>query len=547
MSRTNPARGPAARAAARGARRGARRPWPAAIALAALGLAGCAVGPDFHPPAPQVPAAFTAPLTPAAGAASAAADAPPHTAAPDMAHWWRSLGDAQLDKLVEQVLTDSPTIEMALSRLQQARSFEVAVTGAALPQLGVGSGGGHGTGSNLARGGRAPAAVHAADQSAPDVAHITQASGFSAGWDVDLFGRFRREIEAARYDAQAAAAARDAVQVALVADVVRAYFGLRGYQTQVAVLQQNEEAARKLVDLVQARFDRGITNELDLTLARRQYAATVAELAPLTAQVDAARDQIAALLGRFPDDLRAELTAPAMIPPVPERIELGVPIDMLRRRPDIREAEWELGGATARIGVAIGELYPQLSLSAAVGRQRAALIGGLPSATQRIWSIGYSAGMPLLDFGTLDAIVQVADLRAQEQLYRYRQTVVQAFQDVDTSVAAFSAQQERLRSLGDAVVAGQRAMTLASERYDRGLTDFLNVVDAQRQEYQLEAQYAVAQMTVGQQYVAVFQALGGGWEGYEGPPALPLPQPAVLAIFRRMLQPAPYTAAAAAR
>ncbi len=517
-----------------------RRTWTAACAAAtvAAALAGCAVGPDFHPVQTRLPAAFAS----QAGTAAPVAGGAP---APDMARWWQAMGDAQLDRLVEQALKDSPTIEIALSRLQQARAVEIAVTGMALPQVVAGSGGGHGTGTNLIRGGRVPGALHAADQSAPDIAHITQGSGVNATWDVDLFGRLRREIEAARDDAQAAAAARDAVQVALVGDVVRTYFRLRGFQMQVLVLQQNEEAVRRLVDLVQARFDRGITNELDLTLAQRQYAATVAELAPLTAQADAARGRIAALLGRFPDDLKDDLMAPSTIPAAPERIALGLPIDLLRRRPDIRAAEWDLAGATARIGVAIGDLYPQLSLSAAVGRQRAALLGGLPSTTQRIWSIGYAAGLPLLDFGTLDAAVQVADLQAQEQLYRYRQTVVQAFEDVDTSYAAFTAQQLRLRSLGDAVVAGQRAMSLASERYDRGLTDFLNVVDAQRQEYQLEAQYAVAQTAVGEQYVAVIQALGGGWEGFEGPPALDTPLPAVMAIFRRMLQPAPHTAEAA--
>ncbi len=511
----------------------ARPPWHrASLPLMLAALAGCAVGPDFKPPAVNPPAHFAAANT-----------ADP---AVEMGHWWQALGDAQLNRLVDRLLQDSPQIEIALSRLQQARTVEIAITGSALPQIVAGSGGGHGTGSNLIRGGRVPGALHAADQTAPDIAHITQATGFNATWDVDLFGRFRREIEAARYDAQAAAAARDAVQVALVGDMVRTYFRLRGYQTQVLVLQQNEAAARKLVDIVQARFDRGITNELDLTLARRQYAATVAELAPLEAQVEAERDRIAALLGRFPDDLKAELSPAAVIPPVPGQIALGLPIDLLRRRPDIRVAEWDLGSATARIGVAVADLYPQLSLSAALGRQREALFGGQPSSTRRIWSVGYAAGVPLLDFGTLDAIVQVADLQAQEQLWRYRQTVAQAFADVDSTVAAYEAQQKRLGSLGDAVVAGQRAMSLASERYDRGLTDFLNVVDAQRQEYQLEAQYAQAQAAVGEQYVAVIQALGGGWEGFGGPPSLPVPEPAVMAVFHRMLQPAPFSATAAA-
>jgi NodT family efflux transporter outer membrane factor (OMF) lipoprotein len=515
------------------ATRHARRPIALPL-LVAGSLAGCAVGPDFHAPSAAVPAQFAG-----SRAVAGAPSAPPAAAgAPvDPVLWWRSLNDPELDSLVERALTANPGLEIALARLQEARTFEIAVTGLALPQIAAGSGGGRGTGTDLTRGGRVAGPLQSADH-VPSDSRVTSISGGDLNWDIDLFGKFRREIEAARYDAQAAAAARDAVQVAVIADVVRAYVDLRGLQMQFAVLQQSQVAAQKLLDLVQARFDRGITNELDLTLAQRQYAAVAASLGPLSAQVRAAQFAIAVLLGKFPEELAEELAPPGLIPSIPVQIAAGIPVDLIRRRPDIRLAEWELAGATARIGVATANLFPQLSLGAGLGVQ-AQGFGYQPSGNQRIWSVGYSAVLPLLDFGTLDALVHVADLRTHEQLVNYKHTVQAAVAEVDIAMVSFQAQQQSIASLSTAVVASQRAMDLASERYDRGLSDFLNVVDAQRQAYELEGQYVGAEKVLAEQFVGLYRSLGGGWQLYAGPPALPARKPAIVAMFDRLLWPQP--------
>jgi NodT family efflux transporter outer membrane factor (OMF) lipoprotein len=508
-----------------------RRPLILVVA-AALAQFGCAVGPDFRPPTVALPEGFA---KPAVSVSPAAAGRPAQMQAVEVARWWHALGDPELDALVDRALKDNPSLEIALDRLQQARTFEVAVTGFALPRLEASAGGARGTGSDLTRG-RVPGALGSADHTINSASRINEISGFDAAWDIDVFGRLRRGIEAARYDAQAAAAARDAAQVAVVCDVVRAYVDLRGLQVQLAVLRQNLEAARQLMDLVQARFDRGITNELDLTIARRQYATVEAGIAPLEAGIDAARNALAVLVGRFPEEMDKELATPGMIPAVPERIDPGLPLDLIRRRPDIREAEWDLAGATARVGIATANLFPQLAITGGSGLQGQGL-GYSPASTQKIWSLGYAAAVPLLDFGVLDAFADIADLQARERLASYKLTVLRAVQDVDSSMAAFQAQQSRLSSLGEAVIASQRAMALATERYDRGLTDFLNVVDAQRQEYDLEGQYAFTQMTMAEQFVGVYRALGGGWEQYDGPPQIRTPQPAIVAMFRRLIQP----------
>ena len=497
------------------------------VAAIVMGMTGCAVGPDYHTPKMKVPDGFAAGSGPQGAKGTG-------NASVDPAKWWHALNDVQLDSLIDRAIQANPGLEIALTRLQEARTFETVVAGRALPDLEASAGAGRGTGTNLARGRIAPPLNAASNTTG--LRHVTSIAGFDAGWEIDLFGRFRREIEAARYDTEASAAARNAVLTTVVADVVRAYLDMRGLQTQHAVLRQNLRSAQKSLELVQARFDRGITNELDVTLARRQLATLQAQVAPLASQISAAQYAIAVLLGQFPEDLAKELDKPELIPQIPEQIDAGLPLDLIRRRPDILEAERLLAGATARIGIATANLFPRLALTAGAGQQVQGL-GVTPASNQFIWSAGAATIWPLLDFGTLDALVNVADLRMHELLISYKQTVLRAVQEVDSSMSSYAAQQDRLRNLGEALAASQRAVSLASQRYDRGLTDFLNVVDAEREQYDLEQQYAAAQVTVGEQFVALYKSLGGGWEQYQSIPPIRQPQPAIVAAFRRLLNP----------
>jgi outer membrane protein TolC len=245
---------------------------------------------------------------------------------------------------------------------------------------------------------------------------------------------------------------------------------------------------------------------------------------------------LASLLGEYPQSLVQELSEPGLIPSVPAAVEPGIPLDLLKRRPDIQLAERQLAASTARIGVATADLYPQVSLVAAIGAQ--AQSWGSPNIGKHIWSFGPGAVWPVLDFGTLDAKVDVAHLATHAALVEYRRTIIDAVQEVDGAVARYSAEQSRLKSLGDAMLAGQRAVDLANARYERGLTDFLNVVDAEHQFYTLQEQYAAAQVAQGEEFVKLYKALGGGWENYQSVPAIRRPQPAILAAFRRALSPA---------
>jgi NodT family efflux transporter outer membrane factor (OMF) lipoprotein len=497
-------------------------------AIACFCLAACAVGPDYHTPAMKVPDNFVAAQDKGQKSMELSIDKP----VIDAAQWWQRLEDPKLNSLIERAVRNNPDIEIALDRMQEARTAELVVMGQDLPVAGASAGGGGGTGTDLARGRVAPP-LHSAEN-AQGLKEIAGAFGFDAGWEIDLFGKYRRAIEAAQYDSQAALAARNTVLISIIADVARAYIDMRAQQMQLAVLEKNTGVALDYFNLTRERFERGITNELDLSLAKRQLASLQAEKAPLVGQIHAAQYVIAVLLGEFPEDLAKEFEKPEMIPQLPEKIDAGIPLDLLRRRPDIQEAERQLAGATARIGVATADLFPHLVLSGAVGYQGQGL-GVHPEMLRSIWSIGPSVNWRLLDFGTLDALVDIADLRSRELLVNYKRTVLNAVREVDTSIDSYAAQQDRLHHLNDALAASQRSVSLATERYDRGLTDSLNVIDAERQEYNLEQQYVSSHQAAAEQFIALYKALGGGWEQYQSFPPINEPQPAVIAAFRRLL------------
>jgi NodT family efflux transporter outer membrane factor (OMF) lipoprotein len=485
-----------------------------------VGAAGCAAGPNYRTPKPDEPPHFVANTS------------GQNAAAVDLAVWWKSLNDAELDSLVERAVKSNLDLEIALTRLQQARTYESVVLGHALPEVDASAAAARGTGSDLTRG-RADTPLRSADTST-GLQHINTIAGFDAVWELDIFGKYRRAFEAARADTQAEFAARNGVLTSVVANVVRAYIDLRGFQIQLGVLRQASDVLRESLRIVDIRYQRGITNELDVALATRELDTMQAQIAPLEAQVSAAQYTLAVLLGEYPESMVQELAKPTLIPSMPGAAAPGVPLDLLKRRPDIQQSERELAAATARIGVATANLFPQVSLVASIGSQSQGW-GTTPDIGKHVWSFGPGAVWPLLDFGALDAEVDIADLQAHLQLVNYRRTIISAVQEVDTALDAYAAQQDRLKNLGDAMVAGQRAVDLATERYNRGLTDFLNVVDAERQFDDLQLQYAVAQVAQGEQFVRLYKSLGGGWQDYQAIPAIRRPQPAVVAAFRRVL------------
>jgi NodT family efflux transporter outer membrane factor (OMF) lipoprotein len=487
-------------------------------------LAGCAVGPRYRAPDPAAPAAFASVTTDVA--------AQPVATDSEIANWWHRLADPELDRLVERAVSGNTDIAIALARLQQARAYEAAIVGRALPEVDATGAAGRGTGSDLTRG-RAAQPLVSAD-STQGLKQINALAGFDATWELDVFGRYRRAYEAAHADSAAAIAARNTVVAAVVADVVRGYVDLRGLQTETAILEKAQATLAESLRIVRIRYERGITNELDVTLATRELAAVEAELPPLRAASRAAAYTLATLTGAYPEALAAELDAPAMVPAMPGAVAPGLPLEVLKRRPDVQEAERSLAAASARIGVATAALFPTIGVIGAIGVERQGW-GTTPDASRHIWSFGPGAIWPVLDLGTLDAQLTIAKLDMRVRLETYRSTIFNAVREVDTAADDFDAAQLRLKKLDDGVAAASRAVDLASERYDRGLTDFLNLVDAERTLYDLERAYVHGQVAEGEAYVALYKGLGGGWQNYQDVPAAHRPLPAVVAAFREVL------------
>jgi len=327
------------------------------------------------------------------------------------------------------------------------------------------------------------------------------------------------------------------VLVSVIADVARNYVDVRSLQSRLQINRNAVKAAQKTVDLAQARFNRGLTNELDVTLAKRELATVQAQAPLLIGAISHAEGQLAMLLGTFSQDVIPQLRVSPGLPRVPSRLRPGVPADLLRRRPDIRGAERQLAASTARVGVAIADLFPTVAFTAGIGVQGGSKATGSSAAAPLsgpIWSAGPGGYWPLLDFGKLDALIDAQELAAHEQLVAYKKEVIFAVEEVDDAIKQYRAQQQRLRELSVALEQSGEAVKVATDRYERGLTDFLNVLDAQRQEFDLEDQNAVAQEAVVIQYIALFKALGGGWELYDELPPLKEAQPGVVAAVRRL-------------
>lgn len=495
-----------------------RRAKRICVAAIALCVGACTVGPDYAPPKPTLPAQFTT---------VSSARTQPEV---DLSQWWQALKDPELDALIARAIAANPDVDIALARLQEERTREAVIAGEQLPLVEANGSIAKGTGSNSTRG-RVSGPLNAATD-ATNLREITQVVGFDAGWELDLFGQLRREAEAARANTQAAFHARNAVLIAVVADVARTYFNLRGSQLRLGVMRKDIDVARQGLDFVRTRFKLGITNELDVALAARELGTLSAQLAPLQADIATEENGLAVLLGTFPDNIRAELERPGALPQLPAQVQTGLPLALLKRRPDIQEAERKIAVANATIGVATAALFPEIALSGAAGVQGQGL-GRSPATNTFIWSVGPSAYWPILDFGTLDAQIENATFQRQEQLVNYRKTVQEAVREVDDSISNYASQQDRLTRLNEAVNASERAVALAAERYDRGLTDYLNVLDAERENFSLKDQFIAARTQAGVQLIGLYKALGGGWEHFQNIPPIRQPQPAILALFER--------------
>lgn len=455
----------------------------------------CTVGPTFQPPTPDMPSRWTE----SAENVSARADA-------KISAWWTLFQDPVLNSLITRAITSNQDLRLAETRIREARALRRMTASKSLPAVDA-------TGSyTYSRTGDTPSSLTTTqDLFQLQANQDLYQAGFDVNWEIDIFGGTRRATEAA--DASVAASVEDGrdVLVSLVAEVSRNYLDLRGIQQRLVLAKENISLQEKTFDMVRKRFQSGFGDELAVVQAETQHAIARSQIPPLESAASQAMHQLALLLGLMPDALVPELTGKKPIPATPPQVPVILPSELLRQRPDIRRAERQLAAATAEIGVATAELFPRFSLAAFIGLESTDL-SQLVTSGSRFWTVGPQVKWSLFDGGKARAGIEASNSRRDRAQIFYEKTVLTALVETENALVAFSREQQTRQSLKTAVIAGQRALSISKTQYVLGFVDFLNVLQIELALYQSQDQLVQSEQRLSLDMVALFKALGGGWE-----------------------------------
>lgn len=503
-----------------------------APAFAATLLSGCTLGPNFIPPNLFAPSAwFASRAAPKATISMAVAE-------PVDPNWWRLFNDPQLTALEGRVAASNLNVRLATIRLAQSRAQRGVTAADQFPALngntsytqekisnrgvaglfGGSSAGGSSNGSGTSAqtssnglGGTMGGIPAAGIGSGGIPPFNLYQYGFDASWELDLWGRVSRSVESADATLESSAESRRNMLLSSVAELARDYLQLRGQQRDLQIAQETLASERQSLALTQQRATGGLTTDLDVANAASQVATTAAQIPQLEQTAQVTMNAIGLLLGQPPGSMEAELGSPKPVPPVPPTVPVGLPSELTRRRPDIRQAEAQLHSATAEIGAAEADFFPKVTLSGSIGIQATRFID-LGSWQSRQYSVGPSISIPIFEGGRLLYSLELRKAQQQEAAVNYQLTVLQAFHDVDNALTAYAAEQRRRDHLVRAVAQARRALGLAQSQYAQGLATFLDVLTAQRTVFTAEQQDADSLTTISTNLVQLYKALGGGWE-----------------------------------
>ncbi|WP_428392312.1 efflux transporter outer membrane subunit [Lichenicoccus sp.] len=495
---------------------------------ASLLVTGCSVGPHYTPPHLFSPSSwFGMPRKQTTTARGRAPESVPVAAEPSP-RWWDQFGDPELSALESRVASENFTVRLATIRLAESRAQVREAAGPQFPSLNGSAGytrqqfsskefergleNGISSGALGGLLGNRNTDAYRQEAGSLRIPPIdTWRDGIDASWELDLWGRVRHSVEAARATLKASAEDRRSMLVAQFAEVARDYMTLRGQQAQLAILRDNLRVARDSVRLTRARFTGGLTTELDVENAVSQLDSVAAQIPDAEQQVAVQINALGFLLGEPPQALRTELGTAAPVPPVPPRVPVGVPSELARRRPDIREAEAQLHAATANVDVAVADFYPRVTLTGAFNFEALSL-RDLGFWSARAYSLGPSISLPIFQGGQLRGQLQLNQAQQQEAALSYQRTVLQAWEDVDNALTAYALQQRRRDADQRSVRSYARALSLARQQYAHGLQTFLNVLTAERGLFGAREQLATSTTQVSSDFVQLYNALGGGWE-----------------------------------
>lgn len=481
-------------------------------------LAGCTVGPDFQKPAGESPASWFA-------GPKEAVKPPPSVpvAEPVDPNWWTLFNDPKLTELEQRVAGENLDVKAAGIRFAESRAQLGVARSAEMPSLNA-----H---TSYVRQQASNNGIFAVIPSAAGASGASGASGnstggvkggglqpfdlfqggFDASWEVDLWGGVARSVESATASSEAANEAKRSALLSSLAEVARDYIQLRGAQAQLAIARDNVSTARQSLSLTQQRAAGGVTTDLDVANASAQLRTTLAQIPGIEQQEAQLINALSLLLGQPPNALRTELATAKPVPPVPPKVPVGLPSELARRRPDIRQAEAQLHAATADIGVAQANFYPSINLTGSIGLQSLEF-GHVFDARSKQYAVGPGLTIPIFQGGQLRSTLDLRKAQQQEAAITFQRTVLGAWHDVDNALTAYKAEQTRRDELIHAVADNRHALALAQSRYTQGVADFLTVLDAERSLLAAQLQLAESTTTVSANLVALYKALGGGWE-----------------------------------
>jgi len=482
------------------------------LIFSALMLGGCAVGPDYIRPAAPEPTQWLE-----------EDDARIKSETEDYSQWWKAFNDPVLDTLIQSAYQQNLSLRIAGIRILEARAELGIAFGNQFPQL------------QQLRGGYSytSASENAANTMSGDLSYGDVDIGFDAAWELDLWGKFRRAVQSGAANLDASIANYDDILVTLTAEVARAYVRIRTFEQRLAIARENVKIQERSLKIARVRFDAGEVTELDVAQATALLKNTQALIPRLEAGRRQAKNALCILLGTTPNDLQDVLVGPSVIPTVPAEVAVGMPAELLRRRPDIRLAEFQVAAQSPLVGIAKADLFPHFALFGSIGLRSSngkfTKDGGAPgSDLSDIFdadSIEFFGGptfsWDIFNYGRIKNRVRVQDARLQQSAVNYQNTVLRAAQEVEDALVGFLRSQEEERFLSASVKAAQRSVQISTLQYREGMIDYQRVLDTQRAQAEQEDIYADTKGSVALNLIAIYKALGGGWEIRKGKDFVP--------------------------
>ncbi|MBW1635194.1 MAG: TolC family protein [Deltaproteobacteria bacterium] len=440
-------------------------------------LSGCTLGPNFKNPAASAPESYRTPVTVAEGAVDL--------------KWWELFDDPLLFSLVTMALENNRDLRIAVSRIEQARATVGFVRADQFPRLDVEAGAVKG---NYSGGSRSPDTNSTVYLAAP------------LNWEIDFWGKFKRSTEAARAELMASEYGLKTVQLTLIADVVSGYYQLLDFHRRLTIAEETLNSRIKSLDIIQQRFDKGIIAELDVNQAQVQKEIAAGAIPLYTRSIAKTENILSILLGRLPGGIKTRQNTADLLPP---DIPVAMPADILEQRPDIIQAKYQLKAQTENIGVAEAMRWPAISLTGTLGGASTEL--GSIVIDGGVWSVGGSLLGPVFDFNKNKRRVEIEEQKMQQSLYHFENTVLNAFREVEDALIEISTYREELAAIDRQQKASKNANELSKERYDKGVSSYLEVLDTERTLFSAELQLSQLQQLYINAYVGLYKALGGGW------------------------------------